>query len=100
MYVYTYMHIHIFICRTYFGLLGACCPGQEMANDNLTSMVMMHDNSNLKALVLFPKGPQYPNRVESKTWESGPGTIDAGFPSSSGFALGRQSYSNFLASLP
>ena len=33
-----------------------------------------------------------------KKFEYGPGTIVAGFPSSPGFEVGAQSYSNFLAS--
>ena len=36
--------------------------------------------------------------VNSKTLEYGPGTIEAGFPSSLGFGVEKQSYSNFLAS--
>ena len=36
-------------------------------------------------------------RVGSKKFEYGPGTIFAGFPSSLGFGVGGQSYSNFLA---
>ena len=36
--------------------------------------------------------------VDSNTLEYGPGTIYAGFPSSEGFGVGGQSYSNFPAS--
>ena len=36
--------------------------------------------------------------VDSKKLEYGSGTILAGFPSSLSFGVGRQSYSNFLAS--
>ena len=37
-------------------------------------------------------------RVDSKKMEYGPGTMYAAFPSSLGFRVAGQSYSNFLAS--
>ena len=67
---------HLTYCRVLGGRLSACSA--ERMSDELRDFMSA--------------------TVDSQQLEYGPGRIYAGFPSSLGFGVGGQSYSNFLAS--
>ena len=99
-YTYTPIHICTCVCTYMYAFIPCHDPGPGLSGGpHAVSSVGEHAGSRVHRVA----GPARTVgvsiiAVDSKKLEYGPGTIYAGVPSSLGFGVGGQQYSNFLAS--